>query len=205
MQQVASDLGITKDQLLDQIGKTESQLKTEIQTMQDTITQVKTDLTTQINTLAKTTADADKIITSSIEKVAEDLGLTKKELLDTIGETEASLKAELATELGKVAASLGKEIKGIKTGLASSAAIAAAQPIRGISLDNDWLKGQMLKAGKAESYRNPLAEFQALQEESQKQEMLKQIDPELANVLAERGTPVTPYTPMVKSSPLKMS
>ncbi|NDG19153.1 MAG: hypothetical protein EB117_12890, partial [Betaproteobacteria bacterium] len=190
---VASDLGITKDQLLDQIGKTESQLKTEIQTMQDTITQVKTDLTTQINTLAKTTADADKIITSSIEKVAEDLGLTKKELLDTIGETEASLKAELATELGKVAASLGKEIKGIKTGLASSAAIAAAQPIRGISLDNDWLKGQMLKAGKAESYRNPLAEFQALQEESQKQEMLKQIDPELANVLAERGTPVTPY------------
>jgi hypothetical protein len=184
---VASDLGLTKDQLLDQIGKTESQLKTEIQTTQDTITQVKTDLTTQINTLAKTTADADKIIASSIEKVAEDLGLTKKELLDTIGETEVSLKAELATELGKVAESLGKEIKGIKTGLASAAAIAAAQPIRGVSLDDGWLKGRMLQAGRAEGYRDPLAQFQALQEEAQREEMIKQLQPELAGVLMERG------------------
>ena len=200
---VASDLGITKDQLLDQIGKTETQLKTEIQTTQDTITQVKTDLTTQINTLAKTTGDADKIIKDSIQKVANDLGISKAELLDKIGETETSLKAELATELAKVSQEFNKQMKSLRTALGTSAALAAAQPIRGISLDNDWLKGQMLKAGKAEGYRDPLAEFQALQEESQKQEMLKQIDPELANVLAERGTPVTPYYSYGEEQPIE--
>jgi hypothetical protein len=166
---------------------TDTQTQQDITALQQTATQIKTDLTTQINTLAKTNSDADKIIKDSIQKVADDLGISKTELLDKIGATETSLKAELSNELAQVSQNLNKQIKGLKTGLGTSAALAAAQPIRGISLDNDWLKGQMLKAGKAEGYRDPLAEFQALQEEAQREEMIRKLQPELADVLTERG------------------
>jgi hypothetical protein len=190
---VASDLGITKDQLLDQIGKTESQLKSEIQTTQDTITQVKTDLTTEIYNAAQTSADADKIISESIQKVADDLGVTKEELLDQIGETELTLKAELSTELAKVSQELGKQIKGIKTGLANQAALAAAsQVFRGASSPEDWLGGKLLASKLTGEYVDPLAQFQNLQEDAQRMELFKQVAPELADVLSERGMP-TPY------------
>ena len=62
-----------------------------------------------------------------------------------------------------------------------------------IGLDNDWLKGKMLKSGELETYRDPLAGFQALQQELQRKEMFEQLEPALAEVLMQRETPYYSY------------
>ena len=51
----------------------------------------------------------------------------------------------------------------------------------------DWLGPQFLKSKERGGYVDPLAEFKALQQQEEQRQLLGQLQPELANVLTERG------------------
>jgi hypothetical protein len=173
----------------------DSGLKADLQATQESISQIRNDLSTAIINAANSGADADKVITESIDKIASDLGITKGDLLKQLGETEASLRTELSTELSRITEAINKQAKAAKTASANQAALAAASQIfRGASSPEDWLGGKLLASKRTGEYVDPLAKFEALQEDAQRMEMMQQVAPELADVLSERGMPLPHYS-----------
>jgi len=65
----------------------------------------------------------------------------------------------------------------------------------------DWLGQRMLESKTRGGYRDPLAEFLALQQDIEKESLLKQLQPELANVLAERNA--MPYYSYGQEPPIE--
>jgi hypothetical protein len=65
----------------------------------------------------------------------------------------------------------------------------------------DWLGQRMLESKTRGGYQDPLAEFRALQQDIEKESLLKQLQPELANVLAERNA--MPYYSYGQEPPIE--
>jgi len=74
-----------------------------------------------------------------------------------------------------------------KTSQSGSSSAIMMPAMAGAAAAVDWLGPQFLKSKERGAYVDPLAEFQALQQANEQQDLLKQIQPELANVLTERG------------------
>ena len=129
---VAADLGTTKEDLLGQLGTVESTLRSEIEASQAALGEQLTDVESR---LKGAIADAeaaglsrDEAIRSAVDSVASDLGTTREQLLEQIGATETTLRADLEAGLGLV----GEQVAGVETRLTD--AIAAAEAA-GLSRD----------------------------------------------------------------------
>ena len=121
---VAIDLGTTKEALLDQIGTTE-------QALIDRITASETALGEQIGTVEQSLLDQmsvyeeagierDVALGMAIDSVSEELGITRDALLDQIGLTEENLltrlgetEAALETRISETEATLSTEIQNV--------------------------------------------------------------------------------------------
>jgi hypothetical protein len=132
LNQVATDLGTTKEDLLGQLGTVESGLRGEIEASQAALGEQLTDVETR---LKGAIADAeaaglsrDEAIQSAVDEVASDLGTTREALLEQIGATETTLRADLEAGLGLV----GEQVAGVEQRLTE--AIAAAEAA-GLSRD----------------------------------------------------------------------
>jgi hypothetical protein len=88
----------------------------------------------------------------------------------------------------------GRDGKSVYAPAAVSSVAAAPAAI-------DWLGQRMLESKTRGGYRDPLAEFLALQQDIEKESLLKQLQPELANVLAERNA--MPYYSYGQEPPIE--
>jgi len=107
---VATDLGITKADLLTQIGETEQTLRGEIEA---TETGLREEITEQVGgaetRLQKAISDAvaagqsgDEALQTAINAVAAELGVTKNDILTQLGKTETDLRTEFQSQIGTV-------------------------------------------------------------------------------------------------------
>jgi uncharacterized membrane protein len=134
---VASSVGATKDQLLQQMGKSQDQLKqdfaAQIGGVQQQIGGVQDALTKAINDAKAQGLQGDQVLQSAINKVAGDLGTTKTDLLNRLGTTESQLRTDFSSQIGGVQSqiagvqdALTKAIEDAKaSGLAGDAALQA--------------------------------------------------------------------------------
>ena len=103
---VAANLGVTKDALLAQVGKSEEQLRSEMQTGQQQTTQQISDLNKSLSDRIAANEAAgltrDQATAKAIEDVATSLGTTKDALLSQLGTTEQTLRTELQSGLADV-------------------------------------------------------------------------------------------------------
>jgi DNA-binding Xre family transcriptional regulator len=97
---VAADLGVTKTDLLAELGTTEAKIRedfaAQIGGVQTQIGDVETRLTNAIAAAEASGLSRDQAIQAGLDAVAADLGVTKTDLLAQIGETEQTLRGELA-------------------------------------------------------------------------------------------------------------
>ena len=107
---VASDMGVNKEEVLGQLGKTAEQLRTDFATQ---LGEVQTQLGSVQTALQQAIADAksaglqgDAALQSAIETVAGDLGTTRNDLLSQLGRTEEQLRGDFASQIGAVTSDL---------------------------------------------------------------------------------------------------
>ena len=118
--EMSTELGTTKQNLLDQIGATEENLYLKISDTR--------------SALEKAIADAkasglkgDAALQAAIDTVAGDLGTTKSDLLTKLGTTESALKTEFTLQLSDAKTALEAAIADAKdAGLKGDAALQAA-------------------------------------------------------------------------------
>jgi hypothetical protein len=107
---VATDLGTTKTDLLDQLGKSEEALRTELTTglagVETALGETKQEILDKVAEYEAAGIDRDTALDLAISGVAQDLGKTKEDLLTEIGATEQSL----LTTLSETEAALRGEI-----------------------------------------------------------------------------------------------
>jgi hypothetical protein len=115
---VSSDLGTTKDDLLNQIGKTEADLTAKFETgladVSEKIADSESLILAKMQENENLNLGRDIVLSKAVDDVANDLGITKDELLTQIGKTEADLTAtfeagatKLSSEIQEVAAIVG--------------------------------------------------------------------------------------------------
>ncbi len=156
IESVADELGLTRDDLLSQLGETASSLETKFQTgltglgeevgkrfetvesgletFGTRLTGAVDDITNRINEYEAYGATRDEALSAALDNVAEDLGLTRSDLLDQLGETQESLNTRISeseakfaeqfgglgeqvTGLGTQVTGLGSQVSGLQTGL----------------------------------------------------------------------------------------
>ncbi len=148
---VATDLGTTRDDLLDQLGTTEENLLTEISALEERVgTQIGAVEQSLLDQIAENEAAGmarDEAIQAAINDVAIDLGTTRDALLDQLGFTEENLVAEMGaleervgTQIGAVEQSLLDqmalyEAAGIDRDIALNTAIGDVSAELGITRD----------------------------------------------------------------------
>jgi hypothetical protein len=97
---VAAELGLNKEALLTQIGKTEADLRTEFQTgfggVSADIAKTRTDLTAAIAANEQSGLTRDQATQKAVDDVASQLGTTKTELLTQLGTTERELASQVS-------------------------------------------------------------------------------------------------------------
>ena len=105
---VAGDLGVTKADLLTQMGKSEAQLRTDFATqisgVQSQLGDVQKAISDQMAAYEAAGLARDDALSLAISDVSQQLGTTKADLLSQLGTTEANLKAELTSQIGGVTA-----------------------------------------------------------------------------------------------------
>lgn len=105
---VAASLGTTKTDLLTQLGTTEAELRadfaTQIGTVQTQIGNVESRLSQAIESAKQAGLTGDAALQQAINLVADDLGITRSDVLSRLGKTEETLRAELASGLAGVSA-----------------------------------------------------------------------------------------------------
>jgi hypothetical protein len=128
---VSSELGTTKEALLGQLGKTETQLRTDFSTqlgqVQAELGNVESRLTAAIDAAKASGLQGDAALQAAIQSVAGDLGTTRENLLSQLGTTEAALRTEFSTQLGGVTAELGN----VESRLTAAIAAAKASGLQG--------------------------------------------------------------------------
>lgn len=113
---VASELGVTKESLLTQIGKTEAGLRQELETGLGTVTKnieaTKKELADAIAANEKSGLSRDQATQKAVTDLAAELGTTKENLLTQLGTTEETLRTQIeesATALGTQLTEQGKQ------------------------------------------------------------------------------------------------
>jgi hypothetical protein len=154
----------------------------------DTNTNITTQVVTDTNTNTKVTVtwspDGETKCTftdpEGKETVFDDLDVGDPPKVDIVAPLEP-VKAEVSPPKEPVKETKPKTSQsGSASGMMLPAMVGAAGAV-------DWLGPQFLKSKERGAYADPLAEFQALQQPLEQQDLLKQVQPELANVLTERG------------------
>ena len=129
---VAADLGITKTDLLGQIGKSEETLRAELEAglggIETQLGDVEIRLTEAIAAAEAAGLSRDQAIQAGLDAVATDLNITKTDLLAQIGKSEQTLRAEL----GETEAALRGEISSSQQAILDR---VAAYEAAGISRD----------------------------------------------------------------------
>lgn len=141
IQSVATDLGASKEQILAEIGKTEETLRTDfasqIGQVQEQIGDVEQRLQTAIASAEAAGLSRDQALTSAINSVAADLGITKTDLLGQIGKSEETLRSELEAGLGGIETQLGDVEKRISDAMAAAEASGISRDAAlGAAIDN---------------------------------------------------------------------
>jgi hypothetical protein len=156
---VAGDLGTTSTNLLSQIGKTESTLRSEFSSQIGGVTSqignVESRLNAAINAAKAAGLQGDAALQSAINSVSSELGTTKQDLLGQMGKTEAQLRSDFSSQLGAVTTEIGNVETRLNTaieaakasGLAGDAALnAAIESVAGdLGTTRDSLLGQIGK------------------------------------------------------------
>jgi len=106
IEDIAGDLGTTKDDILEQIGKTEEGLRKDIEEgltdVETQVSELETSILARMKEYQDINVDADTALALAIEDIAGDLGTTKADILEQIGKTEADLAADIASVSGQV-------------------------------------------------------------------------------------------------------
>lgn len=128
---VAGNLGTTKTDLLSQIGKTETQLKSDFSTqlggIKTQVANVEAKLTEAINQAVASGKTGDAALQSAINQVSSSLGTTKSDLLSQIGKTEQSLSSQFQGQLSGLESKLNAAIsQAVSSGKTGDAALQAA-------------------------------------------------------------------------------
>jgi hypothetical protein len=153
-----------------------------VDTTTNVTTQVVTDTTTNTKVTVEWKPDGEVRCTfrdrDGQETVFDDLDVGDPPKVDIVAPLE-SVKPEVKPETPK-------ETKP-KVSQSGSGSAMMMPAMAGAAAAVDWLGPQFLKSKERGGYVDPLAEFQALQQQADQQQTLSQIQPELANVLTERG------------------
>lgn len=109
---VATDLGTTKDALLTQIGKTETQLRqdvaTQIGAVQTQVGALETTILGRMEQYENAGIARDQALDRAIGDVATQLGTTRENILSQIGTTEATLRSDIAGAEQRLGTRLGE-------------------------------------------------------------------------------------------------
>jgi hypothetical protein len=131
LDRVSQDVGASRTDLLSQLGKSESQLRSEFSTqiggVQAQIGDVETRLTAAINEAKAQGQTGDTALNTALAKVASDVGASKQDVLSQLGKTEQQLRTDFATQLGGVQAQIG----GVETRLSDAIAQARSAGLQG--------------------------------------------------------------------------
>lgn len=132
---VATDLGVTRADVLAQLGKTESQLRTDFATqlgeVQTQLGNVQEALETAIADVKAAGLEGDAALQSSLEKVANDLGITKADILSQLGKTEEQLRTEFGVGISALEAQTKAQYDALS---AEQKALADSLREQGVSL-----------------------------------------------------------------------
>ena len=116
---VASDLGLAREEFLKQLGETETTLGDRIAKSETAFAEqiggLQTDLVAKISALEEAGLSRDDAIKQSISSLAGELGETETSLLQKLGTTESNLKTQLegvTTEFGKQLGDIQEQIAG---------------------------------------------------------------------------------------------
>jgi hypothetical protein len=145
---VSSDVGLTKTDLLAQLGKTEQQLRSDLSSQ---IGGVESRLTDAIAQARQSGMAGDAALQASIDKVAAEAGLTKEQLLTQLGKTEAQLRQDVGAQIGGVESRLTEAIaQARQSGLDGEAALQIG--LNKVASDLNITKDLVLEqVGKTES------------------------------------------------------
>ena len=94
---LASDLGTTEENILEQLGTTEANLAADIAAVSGDVTALGESLDTRIDELIEAGATQSEAIEQAISDLASDLGTTEENILEQLGTTEANLSAQIDT------------------------------------------------------------------------------------------------------------
>ena len=120
---VAAEAGLTKDQLLAQIGKTEAQLRQDVSAQ---IGGVESRLTDAIAQARQAGLDGEAALQIGLNKVASDLNITKDLVLEQVGKTESQLRTDFAQQLGGVQLQIDKVQSDLNKAIADAKAAGAS-------------------------------------------------------------------------------
>lgn len=116
---VASDLGLAREEFLEQLGETETTLGERIAKSETAFAEqiggLQTDLIAKIGALEEAGLSRDDAIKQSIASLAGELGETETGLLQKIGTTESNIKTQLegvTTEFGEKLGDIQEQIAG---------------------------------------------------------------------------------------------
>ena len=88
---LADELGLTKDELLEELGLTEEELSAQIEAQGEEFTE-------QLAEQGEELGEQIGGVQSNVDALADELGLTKEELLGQLGETEEELSAQISQQ-----------------------------------------------------------------------------------------------------------
>jgi hypothetical protein len=163
IEDVATDLGTTKADILEQIGKTEEALRTEfdegIADLSGQVTQLETDILAKMKAYEDAGIDRDTALAQAIEDVATDLGTTKADILEQIGKTEEALR----TEFDEGIADLSGQLEDTRTEILDKVAEYEAN---GLSRDEALSKAIDDVAGNLDTTRQELLDQLGVTEEN---------------------------------------
>ncbi|HSG19696.1 MAG TPA: hypothetical protein VLA31_02910, partial [Burkholderiaceae bacterium] len=121
LEDLAAQLGTTREGLMQSLGVTEGALRSEFATQ---IGGVQTQISGLEQALQSAIADArasgvqgDDALRLGLESLAGTLGTTREDLLATMGRTEETLRGEFASQLSGTQSALSEAISGVEAGL----------------------------------------------------------------------------------------
>ena len=111
---LADNFGVTKSDLLSQLGRTEDSLRSELGIqlggVQTQVTQLGDDLRGAINQARADGLQGDAALQKGLDTLAGELGTTKDALLSQLGQTTESLRSQFQADLGGLEAGLTGQI-----------------------------------------------------------------------------------------------
>lgn len=92
---VADSLGVAVEDLLSQMGTNRTELEGAIGTLEQTVADVQTNVLDQVAANEQAGMDRDAALETAVNKVSEELGVTREELLGELGATEETLSGRI--------------------------------------------------------------------------------------------------------------